>query len=97
VISDGGTSLTKTSKSTWWNIGSITTSLLHITLRQVAKQKHKTNKSRIFCRRRSTRWGLHGRIDYPMHYGLTEWPTKHHLGCHHTNLSMGRPVIYLLS
>ena len=43
-------------------------------LRQVAKQKHRTNKSRIFYRRRSTRWGLHGRIDYPMCCGHTEWP-----------------------
>jgi hypothetical protein len=47
--------------------------------------------------RRSTRWGLHGRIDYLMHYGLTEQPIKHYLGCHHTNLSIRRPVIYLLS
>jgi hypothetical protein len=51
---------------------SVTTSLLHTTLRQVAKQKHDTNKLRIFCRRWSTRWGLHGRIDCLMHYRLTE-------------------------
>jgi hypothetical protein len=41
-------------------------------LKQVAKKKHRTNKLRIFYRRQSTRWGLHGWIDYPMHYGLTE-------------------------
>jgi hypothetical protein len=42
-------------------------------------------------------WGLHGRIDYPMHYGLIERPIKHCWACHHTNWSMGRPIIYLLS
>jgi hypothetical protein len=78
-------------------MGSITTSQLHITLRQVAKQKRRANKSRIFYRRWSTRWGQHGRIGYPMRYGLTEQPIKHLLGCHHINLSTGRPVIYPLS
>ena len=79
------TSLTRIFTTTCPNMGSITMLLLHTTLKQVAKQKHRTNKSRIFCRRWSTRWRLHGRIDYPMHYGLTERPTKHHLGCHHIN------------
>jgi hypothetical protein len=53
-------------------MGSITMSLLHITLRQVAKKKHWTNKLRIFYRRQLTRWWLHGKIDYPMQYGLIE-------------------------
>jgi hypothetical protein len=66
-------------------------------LRQVAKQKHQINKSRIFCIRRSLRWGLRRRIDYLMHYGLTKWPIKHHLGCHRINSSTGRPIIYLSS
>jgi hypothetical protein len=36
------------------------------------KQRHPISKSRIFCRRWSMKWELHGKIDYPMHYGLTE-------------------------
>ena len=69
-------SLTRTFTTTCQDMGSITMSLLYTALRQVVKQKHRTNKSRTFCRRRSTRWGLHGRIDYTMHYGLIEWPTN---------------------
>jgi hypothetical protein len=37
----------------------------------VAKQKHQTSKSKTFCKRRSMRWGLRGRIDYLMHMGLS--------------------------
>ena len=91
------TLLTRIFTTTCQNMGSVTTSLLHITLRQVAKQKHQINKSRTFYKRRSTRQGLHGKIDYPMLYGLTKRPIKHHLECHHINCSMGRPIIYLLS
>jgi hypothetical protein len=65
------------------------------TLKQVAKQRHPISKSRIFCRRWSMKWVLHGKIDYPMHYGYAEWPIRHHWACHHTNWSMGRPAIYL--
>ena len=97
LVMEALTSLTRTFTSTCWSMGSITTSLLHTTLRQVANQKHWTNRSRIFCRRRSMRWGLHRKIDYLMHYGPTEWRIKHHLGCHHINWSMETPVIYLLS
>jgi hypothetical protein len=43
------------------------------------------------------RWGLYGRIHYPMHYGVNEQPIKHLLECHHINSSMGRLVIYPLS
>ena len=51
VTSDGAlTSLIRTFASTCQSMGSITTSQLHITLRQEAKQKHQTNKSRTFCR-----------------------------------------------
>jgi hypothetical protein len=75
------TSLTRTFTTTCQSMESITMSLLHTTLRQVAKQKHQINKLRIFYKRRSTRWGLHGRIDYLIHYELTEQPIKHHLGC----------------
>ena len=94
VISDGGTHFTnKNFQTTGQRMGSVTMLLLHITLRQVAKQKHRTNKSRTFCRRWSMRWELHGRIDYSMSYGIIEQPIKHHSECHHINLSMGRPVI----
>ena len=41
------------------------------------------------------RWGLHGRTGYLMHYGFIEWPRKHHLGCHHTNLSTERLPVEL--
>jgi len=91
------TSLTRVFTITCQSMGFITMSLLHVTLRQVAMQKHQINKSRIFYERRSMRWGLHGRIDYLMHFGLIERPIKHHLECHHINWSTGRPVIYLLS
>jgi hypothetical protein len=97
IVMEELTSLTRTFTITCRSIESITTSLLHTTLRQVAKQKHRTNKSKTFCRRRSTRWGLYGRIDYLMHYGLIEQLIKHHLRCHHIDLSMERPVIYSLS
>jgi hypothetical protein len=45
----------------------------------------------------STKWKLHGKIDYPMHYGLTEQPIRHHWACCHISWFMGRPVIYLWS
>jgi hypothetical protein len=57
--------------------------LLHITLKQVARQRHQTNKSRIFYRRWLTKWELYGEIDYPRHYGLIERPIRHHWVCHH--------------
>ena len=82
------TLLTRIFTTTCQNMGSVTTSLLHITLRQVAKQKHQINKSRTFYKRRSTRWGLHGRINYLMHYGLTEQCIRHHWECPHINWSM---------
>jgi hypothetical protein len=48
------TSRTKTFTTTCQNMGFVTMSLLHITLRQVTKQKYQTNKSRIFYKRWST-------------------------------------------
>ena len=79
VISDGGTHFTDKNfhnyLSRHW---SVTMLPLRITLRQVAMKKHQINKSRTFCKRQSTRWELHGKIDYLMHYGLIEWPRKHH-------------------
>jgi transposase InsO family protein len=48
-------------------------------------------------RRRSMKWELHGKIDYPMHHGLIEWPIRHHWVCHHINWSMERPAFYLWS
>ena len=98
VISDGGTHFTDKNFHNYLSKhGTVIMSLLRTTLRQVAKQKHQINKSRTLYKRRSMRWGLYGKIDYPMHYGLTERPIKHHLECHHINWSMGRPAIYLLS
>ena len=56
VISDGGTHFTdKNFHNYLSSMGSVTMSLLCITLRQVAMQKHQINKSRIFYRRRSMR------------------------------------------
>jgi hypothetical protein len=43
------------------------------------------------------RWEPHGKIDYPMHYGLKEQPIRHHWACHHINWYMERLVIYLWS
>ena len=98
VISDGGTHFIDKNFRKYLSKHGIHHNIAtHITLRQVAKQKHQINKSRTFYKRQSMRWGLHGRIDYPMHYGLAEQPTKHHLGCHHINWSMERPAIYLSS
>ena len=56
------TSLTRIFTITCQNMGSIIMLLLHITRRQVAKQKHQTNKSRTFYKRWSMRWELHRRI-----------------------------------
>jgi hypothetical protein len=49
-----------------------------ITLRQVAKQKHRTSKLRIFYKRQSTRWEPNGKTSYLMHCGPFERLTKHH-------------------
>jgi hypothetical protein len=81
VISDRGTHLTRTFTSTWQNMGFVIISLLHTTLRQVAKQKHQISKSRTFCRRLLMRWEQSGRTSYPMHCGLIERLTRHHLEC----------------
>ena len=54
VISDGGTHFIDKSFHKYL-MGSVTMSLLLITLRQVAKQKYQTSKSRIFYRRQSMR------------------------------------------
>jgi hypothetical protein len=64
---------------------------------KVARQRHLISKLRIFFRKRSMKWEQDGRIGYPRHCGHIGWPTKHLLGCHPTNLSMGRPVTCLLS
>jgi hypothetical protein len=71
VISDGGTHFTDKNFHNYLSKHGIHHNIDPITLRQVAKQKHQINKLKTFCRRRSTRWGLHGKIDYPVHYGLT--------------------------
>jgi hypothetical protein len=52
VISDGGTHFTnKNFSSICQNMGSVTTLLLLITLRKVARQKHRISKLRILYRR----------------------------------------------
>jgi hypothetical protein len=84
------TSLIEGSDTSYLIMGSIITSWHHIILKQADKQKHLTSKSRTFYRRLSMRWEHHGKISYTKHYGLIEQPTKHLLGCHHTNLSTGR-------
>jgi hypothetical protein len=64
------TSLIKAFNSICQNMESTTMSLLRTTLRQVARQKHQTSKSRIFFRRRSMKWEHHGRIGYLMLCGV---------------------------
>jgi transposase InsO family protein len=39
----------------------------------------------------------HGKINYPMHFGLIIRPTRHHWVCHHISWYMERLVIYLWS
>jgi hypothetical protein len=79
VISDGGTHFTDKGFHIYLiKHGICHMLLLHTTLRQVARQRHPISKSRILCRRQSTKWELHGKINYPMHYGLTERPIRHH-------------------
>jgi hypothetical protein len=98
VISDGGTHFIDKGFHRYLmkhgihhNVATLTT------LRQVDRQRHQISKSRIFCRRRSTKWELHGKIDYPMHYGLIEWLIRHHWVCNHISWSVERPIIYLWS
>jgi hypothetical protein len=98
VISDGGSHfIDKSFQQYLSKHGIITMSLLCTTLRQVARQKHQISKLRIFFRRRSMKWEQHERTSYPMLCGHTERPIKHRLECHHTNLSIGKPVTCLLS
>jgi hypothetical protein len=98
VISDGGPhSLIGSFDASYPIRESIITSRHHIILKLADKQKHQTSKSRTFYRRLSMRWGQHGKISYPEHYGLTEQLPKHLLECHHINSSMRRHATYLLS
>jgi hypothetical protein len=46
--------------------------------RQVARQKHRISKLRIFYKRQSTRWERCGKICFLMHYGPIAQPTRHH-------------------
>jgi hypothetical protein len=52
VISDGGSHfIDRSFQNTYQTLGSITISLLYIILKQVARQRHQINKSRIFFRK----------------------------------------------
>ena len=86
VISDGGTHFTDKNFHNYLLRHGIRHNIATPYHPQTSGQVETSNKkSRIFCRRQSMRWGLHGRIDYLTHYGLIEWPIKHHLECHHIN------------
>jgi hypothetical protein len=65
---------------------------------QTSGQTETSNKKiNNILRRQSTRWELHGKIDYSMHYGLIKQHIRHHWVCLHISWSMGRPTIYLWS
>ena len=66
-------------------------------LRQVAKQRLPTRKSRIFFRKHSMRWEQHGRTSYPMHSGHTGQHTRPQLECPRTNWCTGRLATCLLN
>jgi transposase InsO family protein len=96
VISDGGTHFADKNFHNYLTKHGIHHNVATPYHPQTSGQVETSNKQiRIFYRRWSMRWGLHGKIDYPMHYGPIEQPIKHHWACHHINLSTGRPSIYL--
>jgi len=97
VISDGGAHFIDKRFTIYRNMEFVTTSLLLTILRQVAKQRLSTSKSRIFFRKQSMRWERHGRTSYPMHSGHTRQHTRPQLECPHTNWCTGRLATYLLN
>jgi hypothetical protein len=98
VISDGGTHFTDKTFHTYLSKHGICHNVATTYHPQTSGQAKISNKQiKNILQKTINEWGLHGRIDYPMHYGLIERPIKHCWACHHTNWSMGRPIIYLLS
>ena len=97
MISDGGTHFTDKNFHNYLLIHGIHHNVATPYHPQTSGQAETSNKQIKNIVQKSTRWGLHRRIDCPMHYGPTEQLIKHLLECHHINSSMGRPVIYPLS
>ena len=83
------TSSTNASSNIYQDMESVTTSLPPTILRQVAKQRLPTSKSRIFFRKQSMRWEWYRRTSYPMHSGHTRQHKRPQLECPHTNWCTG--------
>ena len=66
---------------------------LYTTHKPTVRQKHPTNKSKIFCRRPSMRWGRGGKVSCLMHSGHTGQHTKPPSGYHPSNLFMAKHAI----
>jgi transposase InsO family protein len=97
VISDGGTHFTDKNFHNYLSKHGIRHNIATPYHPQTSGQAETSNKPIKNCLQKTinemgTAWN-----DRLMHYGLTKWPIKHHLGCHHINVSTGRPIIYLSS
>jgi transposase InsO family protein len=86
VISDGGTHFTDKNFHNYLSKHGIRHNVTTTYHPQTSDQAEISNKQiKNILQKMVNEWGLHGRIDYLMHYGLTERPIKHRWACHHTN------------
>jgi len=98
VISDGGTHFTDKNFHNYLSRHGICHNVTTLYHPQTSGQEETSNKQiKNILQKTVNEMGTAWKIDYPMHYGLTEWPIKHHLECHHINWSMEIPIINLSS